>query len=89
MEIYQWLFRQNNFKVSATGYFVYCNGDTDKKAFDSKLEFNIKIIPYKGDDSWVERTIVEAHGCLMENKIPDQGKDCDFCHYREAARGAE
>src|SRR3989344_5346320 len=24
MEIYQWLFRQNNFKVSDTGYFVYC-----------------------------------------------------------------
>ena len=50
MEIYQWLFRKNDYKVSSTGYFVYCNGDTDKKAFDGKLEFNIKIIPYIGDD---------------------------------------
>jgi hypothetical protein len=29
MEIYQWLFRKNGFKVSNTGYFVYCNGSTD------------------------------------------------------------
>jgi RecB family exonuclease len=26
MEVYQWLFRKNGFKVSDTGYFVYCNG---------------------------------------------------------------
>ena len=26
MEIYQWLIRQNGYKVSNTGYFVYCNG---------------------------------------------------------------
>ena len=37
MEIYQWLFRNNNFNVSDTGYFVYCNGNKDKKAFDKKL----------------------------------------------------
>ena len=54
MEIYQWLFRQSGFKVADTGYFVYCNGDKDKKAFDAKLEFNITLIPYKGNDSWVE-----------------------------------
>lgn len=43
MEIYQWLLRQNGYKVSDTGYFVYCNGDTDKEAFDGKLEFNILL----------------------------------------------
>ncbi|MCK4805914.1 MAG: PD-(D/E)XK nuclease family protein, partial [Candidatus Pacebacteria bacterium] len=31
MEIYQWLFRKNGFKVSDTSYFVYCNGKTDVK----------------------------------------------------------
>jgi hypothetical protein len=30
MEIYQWLFRKNGYKVSDTSYFVYCNGNTDK-----------------------------------------------------------
>src|SRR3989304_8857321 len=44
MEIYQWLFRKNGFRVSPTGYFVYCNGKTDRAAFDAKLEFDIKLI---------------------------------------------
>jgi len=84
MEIYQWLFRKNGFKVSSTGYFVYCNGNTDKEAFDGKLEFNIKIIPYLGDDSWVEKTIHDAIECLKSNNLPDPGEDCDFCKYRKA-----
>jgi hypothetical protein len=88
MEIYQWLFRQNGFKVSDTGYFVYCNGKTDRKAFDGKLEFDIKIIPYKGDTSWVEKTIHEAIDCLKADKLPESGEDCDFCKYREAVSKA-
>lgn len=90
MEIYQWLFRQNKFKVSNTGYFVYCNGITDKKAFDSKLEFDVVLLPYKGDDSWVEEAIIEAHACLTNDKIPESGdEDCDFCKYREVTRKIE
>lgn len=86
MEIYQWLFRKNGFKVSETGYFVYCNGDTDKVAFDGKLEFNIKIIPYKGDDTWVERAIRDAHACLNADAPPEPGADCDYCAYRAAVK---
>ncbi len=81
MEIYQWLFRQNNFKVSKTGYFVYCNGDTDKKAFDAKLEFDVKIIPYKGDDSWIENTLIQIKECLTSNEIPKSNEECDYCKY--------
>lgn len=84
MEIYQWLFRMNGFKVSPTGYFVYCNGVTDKDMFDSKLEFDIKLIPYKGDDAWVEATIQALYKCLKGGKIPQAGKECDFCAYVEA-----
>lgn len=89
MEIYQWLFRQNGFKVSDTGYFVYCNGNTDKKAFDGKLEFDIKIIPYKGDTGWVEGVILEAIKCLESDKLPESGPDCDFCAYRKAVKKFE
>ncbi|MFA6098049.1 MAG: PD-(D/E)XK nuclease family protein [Patescibacteria group bacterium] len=81
MEVYQWLFRQNRFKVSKTGYFVYCNGNSDAKAFDGKLEFDVKVIPYEGDDSWVEQAIIDAHACLNGNKIPRAGQDCDYCSY--------
>lgn len=81
MEIYQWLFRKNNFKVSNTGYFVYANGKTDKEAFDGKLEFDIEILPYQGNDSWVEETIVKAYECLMSSEIPAPNPDCDYCGY--------
>jgi CRISPR/Cas system-associated exonuclease Cas4 (RecB family) len=89
MEVYQWLFRKNGFKVSDTGYFVYCNGDTSKKRFDAVLEFKIKLIPYKGNDGWVEQTVREIHKCLQSNEIPNSGEDCDFCKYREAMNSVE
>jgi len=89
MEIYQWLFRKNGFSVSSTGYFVYCNGNTDKEAFDGKLEFDIKIIPYVGDDSWVEGAIHDAIMCLKQDTLPDPGPDCDYCKYREAVKQFE
>ncbi len=89
MEVYQWLFRKNNYKVSSTGYFVYCNGKTDRVAFDGKLEFEIKLIPYDGDDSWVEKAIKDLHQCLMSDVLPNSGDDCDFCKYRKAVKEVE
>jgi len=84
MEIYQWLFRHNDFKVSPIGYFVYCNGNADKEAFDAKLEFDVKIIPYEGEDSWIEDVIVKLHKCLLSEKIPAPGPECDYCAYTDA-----
>lgn len=82
MEIYQWLFRRNGFNVASTGYFVYCNGLTDRDTFSSKLDFDIKIIPYEGNDSWIEAKVIEMHSCLMSPEIPDHGADCDYCTYQ-------
>ncbi|KKQ71438.1 MAG: hypothetical protein UT33_C0009G0029 [Candidatus Peregrinibacteria bacterium GW2011_GWC2_39_14] len=84
MEIYQWLFRHNGFKVSKTGYFVYANGITSCDTFDGKLEFDIKLLPYKGDDSWVPKTIKNIYKCLNSNKVPKAG-DCEYCKYVEGA----
>jgi len=89
MEFYQWLLRKNGFGVSDTGYFVYCNGKRDAKAFDAKLEFDIKIIPYKGSDKWVKKTILEAKDCLMSGAVPEASGDCDYCNYREAVKEKE
>ncbi len=88
MEIYQWLFRRNEFKVSSIGYFVYVNGQTDREAFDGKLEFEVKIIPYDGDVSWVEGALQEVKQCLMLDKLPRAGENCDFCTYRKAVQDA-
>ena len=88
MEIYQWLLRKNGLSVSDTGYFVYCNGRTDKEAFDAKLEFDIDLLPYTGDDSWLENTLLEIKKCL-DGKIPEPNRDCDFCNYRKAVSKVE
>lgn len=89
MEMYQWLFRKNSFQVSDTGYFVYCNGKTDRKAFDGKLEFDVKLLPYKGDDDWVDDALVSASDCLAGENIPMSDKDCDYCAYRSVSREME
>ena len=81
MEIYQWLLRQNGYRVSNTGYFVYCNGDASKKIFNNKLEFEITLIPYIGNNDWIEQTIFDIHKCLNNDKIPEPGNDCDYCNY--------
>jgi len=94
MEIYQWLFRKNGFAVSNTGYFVYVNGRADAKAFDGRLEFDVVLIAYKGDDSWVEPTVNELKKVLSQDEIPPIGvafdgiKPCDYCTYRESAGNA-
>lgn len=85
MEVYQWLFRRNGFRVSNTAYFVYVNGRQDKKAFDGRLEFDITLIPYVGDDSWIEPTLAQIKECLMSEAVPKPGRDCGHCPYREAA----
>lgn len=90
MEIYQWLFRRNGFAVSPTGYFVYANGNSDAKAFDSKLEFDVVLIPYTGNDTWIEPKIYALKEMLMSDEIPAIGTSfgggpCDFCTYRDNA----
>ncbi|PIP86734.1 hypothetical protein COV42_00700 [Candidatus Campbellbacteria bacterium CG11_big_fil_rev_8_21_14_0_20_44_21] len=84
MEVYQWLLRRNGFSVSKTGYFVYANGRRDEKAFDGKLEFDVVVIPYEGDDSWVEKTLIDIKKILDDNNIPQAGKECEYCLYRNA-----
>lgn len=86
MEIYQWLLRRNKLKVSDTGYFVYCNGRTDVEKFDGKLEFDITLIPYTGNDSWVEPLLFDIKKTLQENNLPRPSLDCDFCAYRKAVK---
>ena len=88
VEVYQWLFRKNGFDVSDTAYFVYCNGKTDREAFDAKLEFDIKIIPYVGKDDWIDGTLRDARKCLTGD-MPTLNSNCDYCAYIEDARAVE
>jgi CRISPR/Cas system-associated exonuclease Cas4 (RecB family) len=79
MEVYQWLLRRNDLKISSTGYFVYCTGKYDQKAFDKKIEFDVVLISHVGDDSWVEPTIYEIKECLESKDMPKPGEECEHC----------
>ena len=88
MEVYQWLLRQNGFKVSDTGYFVYTNGRLDLDGFYNRVEFRTKVISYTGSDDWVEPTIIKMKEC-MEGDMPPVGESamggaCEFCSYARA-----
>lgn len=85
MEVYQWLLRRNGFTVSPTGYFFYVNGKTDRKAFDGKLEFDVTVIPYKGSDEWIEKTVLAIRQCLCADTVPEPNEDCEYCGYRREA----
>lgn len=89
MEVYQWLLRQNGFSVNSTGYFVYTNGRMDLDGFNNQLQFTTKLIPYTGDDSWIETTLKDMKQCLDSEEIPPvgtaaMGGPCDFCDYTKA-----
>lgn len=84
IEVYQWLLRRNGFAVSNTAYWVYANAGTDKEAFDAKLEFDLTLVPYEGDDSWVEGTLEDIKVCLDNPLLPDAHPACDYCLYRES-----
>ena len=86
MEFYQWLLRRNGLEVSDTGYFVYCNGRRDRESFEGRLDFDIKVIPYTGSDTWVEGTIQDIFETLEKPKPPSLSPDCEYCRYvKEAA----
>ncbi len=88
MEIYQWLLRANGLDVGDIGYFVYCNGIADKEAFDARLEFEVTLIPYEGDDAWVEPILKKIKKVLDAPQIPKAEQSCDYCAYREASAEA-
>lgn len=89
MEVYQWLLRQNGFKVSDTGYFLYCNGLTTPDKFDKTLTFDISLLPYKGSDQWIEKTLMDIRECLLQDVPPDPSVECDYCNYLSAINEVE
>ena len=85
MEVYQWLLRQNGFKVSKRGYFVYCNGKKNEDSSGCSLAFDIFVIPYDGDDSWIEPKLLEIKRTMDVDSIPDSTPECKFCRFYQAA----
>lgn len=81
MDIYQWLLRRNGLEVSSVGYFVYCNGRRDVEHFSGRVEFDVYVLEYVGDDSWVEDALNAAATCLRSAMVPSPNKGCVQCAY--------
>lgn len=81
MEFYQWLLRSIGFKVSRTGYFVYCNGDKAEPAFNGVVRFKVSLIPYQGDDAWIEPELLRARSVLSADSPPNSSETCQQCAY--------
>ena len=90
MEVYQWLFRKNEFLVSDTGYFLYVNGVKGDNDFYSDhqgyedvgfMEFKTTLIPYTGNSEWVSDTLLEIKETLMDDKLPPANESLDENRY--------
>lgn len=85
LEVYQWLLRRNKFRVSNRAYWVYANGDASAEKFDQMVRFRMTVIPYEGDDSWVEGHVIRAKECLSADAPPKPADDCDWCRFAKAS----
>ena len=88
IEIYQWLFRKNGFKVSDIGYIIYANGKSDEKEFNKNLSFEEYLFPLACNTDWVDEIIKEIYQCLNSEKLPKSGggwngEGCEQCLYKK------
>lgn len=90
MEIYQWLLRRNGLKVSPVGYFVFAKANKGKGFYSDTghakglLPFDFFIEAHKGDDSWVEETLLEARSVTDADESPVASDECLYCRYSES-----
>lgn len=87
VEVYQWLLRQSGHKVLNTAYFVYANAQRKANMFWNKLVFKTTLMPYEGNDSWVNDAIHKAYDCLNSDTIPAKTETCKVCEYVEKVKG--
>ena len=57
---------------------------TDREAFNNKLDFEISLIAYQGDNSWVDDAIKGLYACLQSDQMRKQGMILSFVNIREA-----
>ena len=74
LEMYQWLFRKNEFEVSDIGYLVYYNGLKNEPMFNQVLKFEQHLVELECNDSWVEEAIISAKNLLESDVFPKGSK---------------
>jgi len=93
MDLYVWIMRRMGHDVSDTGYFLYCDGDRfSDYAFlgesDAHMRFEMSLIPYEVDHSWIEPTVKNIQECLWMDEVPDHSEKCEHGKFLEQVRSA-
>ena len=81
LEMYQWLFKMNGFKVSNEAYIIYFNGKKNEKFFQNTLEFDTHVIKLNCSTDWVEQKIIDTANLLRSEIFPIPSQTCQNCNY--------
>jgi hypothetical protein len=90
MDMYQWVLRKLGFEVSNTGYFLYVDGQhigetgmlDNEDPSQAWMRFNVALIPYEGDDSWVNEALHKAKRLISEVTLcPEHSNQCEYGRY--------
>ena len=85
MDMYQWVARQKGYQVSDIGYFVYVDGQHNGESgmidvndpTQAWMRFNVAVIPYEGNDGWVETVLVRVKETLQLTQCPNHSDGCE------------
>ena len=83
MDIYVYILKQMNFKVSNTSYFMVCNGIKSADKFNAKMDFDIKLIDYQVKTDWIKKKLLDMKKTMDSTEIPERTAHCENCAYLE------
>ncbi len=81
LEMYQWVFRKEGYKVSNEGFLLYFNGLKNEPMFNQEMKFEHYLIKLDCNDEWVEEAILNAKSLLERDELPHSSDTCDKCNY--------
>ena len=81
LEMYQWLFQKNGFKVASEAYIIYFNGKKNEPFFNNMIKFDAYFIKLDCCTDWVEEKIIETVELLRSRKFPRPSSECEHCKY--------
>jgi hypothetical protein len=63
-----------------------CNGLKTSEKFDATLQFDLTLVPYKTNDSWVKNKIIDMKKTLESEDVPEINKFCEKCLYLDTGK---
>jgi len=103
MDMYVWVARNKGFDVSNIGYFVYVDAQhkdisgmlTNDDPAVAWMKFDVSIIPYEADTSWIGQTLLDIKDFLINQQVcpkhtplGDNYSGCDRGRYLAAVKTA-